>query len=292
QLTAVILLGIIMVFDLVQIDKKYVNSDDFVNARRMEIPFELTNADSEILKDNDLHYRVFEPQGGMSSARTSYFHKSIGGYSAVKPQRFQQLYDYQIAQNNIDVLNMLNVKYLLQPGEGNETFYSINPYANGNAWFVEEIKAVNSADEEISALDSLNTQSSAVINIKDFPEKAKEILNVNFKTDSLSFIKLIEYKPNYLKYETQNEYDGLAVFSEIYYPKGWKVSIDGKESDMFRVNYVLRALQIPAGKHTVEFKFEPEVVKKGSRIALFSSISMFLLLITGIYFEAKKQTKK
>ncbi|MDY0089500.1 MAG: YfhO family protein [Flavobacteriaceae bacterium] len=292
QLTAVILLGIIMVFDLVQIDKKYVNSDDFVNARRMEMPFELTNADSEIMKDSDLHYRVFEPQGGMSSARTSYFHKSIGGYSAVKPQRFQQLYDYQIAQNNIDVLNMLNVKYLLQPGEGNETFYSINPYANGNAWFVEEIKAVNSADEEISALDSLNTQSSAVINIKDFPEKAKEILNVNFKTDSLSFIKLIEYKPNYLKYETQNEYDGLAVFSEIYYPKGWKVSIDGKESDMFRVNYVLRALQIPAGKHTVEFKFEPEVVKKGSRIALFSSISMFLLLITGIYFEAKKQTKK
>ncbi len=120
---------------------------------------------------------------------------------------------------------------------------------------------------------------------------AKELANKVFKTDSLSAIQLTVYKPNYLKYEAQNSNDGVAVFSEIYYPKGWKVLVDGKETEMFRVNYVLRALQIPAGKHTIEFKFEPQVIQKGSTIALFSSLGMLLLLIGGIYFETKKKVE-
>jgi uncharacterized membrane protein YfhO len=120
---------------------------------------------------------------------------------------------------------------------------------------------------------------------------AKELANKVFKTDSLSAIQLTVYKPNYLQYEAQNSNDGVAVFSEIYYPKGWKVLVDGKETEMFRVNYVLRALQIPAGKHTIEFKFEPQVIQKGSTIALFSSLGMLLLLIGGIYFETKKKVE-
>lgn len=291
QKVAIITIGSLMVLDLVLVDKKYVNASDFVSAREVAMPFQPTPADLEILKDEDPNFRVFEPQAGMSGARTSYFHKAIGGYSAVKPQRIQQLYDYQIAKNNIQVLNMLNIKYVIQTTEEGQPIPLQNPDANGNAWFVNEVRLVNSADEEMKSLDSLKTKSQAIISTNHFPILAKDLANRTYKKDSLSMIDLLEYKPNYLKYETQNTNDGVAVFSEIYYPKGWKVSIDGKEAEMFRVNYVLRALQIPGGKHTVEFKFEPDVVKKGSSIALFSSIGMLLLLVGGIYFEMKKKNE-
>ncbi|WP_291114607.1 YfhO family protein [Flavobacterium sp. UBA6135] len=292
QTVAVVLVGTIMVLDLVLIDKNYVNSEDFVNARAMDFPFQPTQADMQILQDSTLHYRVFEPRGSMSNARTSFFHKSIGGYSAVKPQRMQQLYDFHISKINAGVLNMLNVKYIIQTGEQGQSFASINAFSNGNAWFVDQVISVNSADEEIRALDSLNTKTTAVLNKKEFPIAAKELTNKVFKTDSLSAIQLSVYKPNYLKYEAQNSNDGVAVFSEIYYPKGWKVLVDGKETQMFRVNYVLRALQVPAGKHTIEFKFEPQVIQKGSTIALFSSLGILLLLIGGVYFESKNQSTK
>jgi hypothetical protein len=287
QTVAIIAIGSIMVLDLVVVDKKYVNASDFVSAREVQMPFQATPADLEILKDEDLHYRVFEPQAGMSGARASYFHKAIGGYSAVKPQRIQQLYDYQIAKNNIQVLNMLNVKYVLQTTEEGQPIPLQNPDANGNAWFVEKIKFVKSADEEMKSLDSLNTKNVAVINTlaegrQDF--KGAESIS----KDSTAYIKLDTYKPNQLVYTSNNSKNGFGVFSENFYKNGWKATIDGKEVKIFRVNYVLRGIQIPAGKHTIEFKFEPEVVKKGSSIALFSSIGMLLLLVGGIYFEFKK----
>jgi uncharacterized membrane protein YfhO len=195
------------------------------------------------------------------------------------------LYDYQIAKNNIQVLNMLNVKYVIQTTEEGQAIPLRNPDANGNAWFVENIKIVDSADKEIKALDSLDTKKIAVVH-KEFYSNTK---NNAFIKDSLATIKLEEYKPNYLKYTAQNANDGVAIFSEIYYPKGWKVTIDGKEVKEFRANFVLRGLSIPAGKHTIEFKFEPEVVKKGSSIALFSSIGMLMLLLSGLYIESKKK---
>jgi hypothetical protein len=284
QTIAVILVGSLMVLDLYVIDKNYVNADDFVNARQVNQPFQPTEADLKILEDKDPNFRVFEPSQGMAGGRTSYFHKAIGGYSAVKPQRIQQLYDYQIANNNIQVLNMLNVKYVIQTTEEGQPIPLQNPNANGNAWFVSNVKVVQNADEEISALDSLDTKNEAVVD-KEF---MKLVSSKTFTKDSLATITLEEYKPNYLKYTSQNTNKGLAVFSEIYYPKGWKITIDGKEAEQIRANFVLRALEIPAGKHTIEFKFEPEVVKKGSSIALFSSIGMLLLLIGGIYFETKK----
>jgi hypothetical protein len=287
QTIAVIFVGLLMVLDLYVIDKNYVNADDFVNARQVKEPFQPTQADLQILEDKDLNFRVFEPSQGMAGGRTSYFHKAIGGYSAVKPQRIQQLYDYQIAQNNMQVLNMLNVKYVIQTTEEGQPIPLQNPNANGNAWFVEKIKVVQNADEEIRALDSLDTKNEVVV-AKDFMQS---VSSQSFVKDSLATISLEEAKPNYLKYTSQNANKGLAVFSEIYYPKGWKITIDGKETEQIRANFVLRAIEIPAGKHTIEFKFEPEVVKKGSTIALFSSIGMLLLLIGAIYVEFKKKDK-
>lgn len=282
QNTAIILVGILMIFDLFFVDKKYVSGKDFVSGREVEVPFQETPADAQILKDTT-NYRVFEVSGNLSSARASYFHKSIGGYNAVKPRRMQQLFDYQIAKNNIEILNMLDVKYVIQTDKEGKEFPTSNPDTNGNAWFVSQVKSVNSADEEMKALDSLDSKNVAIINQKEF-----EIKNKAFAKDSSAAIILDSYKPNHLKYTSHNGNEGLAVFSEIYYGKGWNAYIDGKLTSHIRANYTLRALVIPAGKHTVEFKFEPQVVKTGSTITLFSSIGMLLLLMGGIYFERKK----
>jgi uncharacterized membrane protein YfhO len=248
----------------------------------------------QILQDTT-HYRVFEVAGNMSSARASYFHKSLGGYHAAKPRRIQELFDYQIAKNNKQVLDMLNVKYIIQSNDKGEQFPTINPDANGNAWFVSKIQTVNSADEEMKALDKLDTKNVAVFGqtkSEGSYSVASQILKNTFTKDSLATIKLDLYKPNHLKYTSNNSNDGFAVFSEIYYPKGWKATIDGKEASIYRVDYTLRGLQIPKGKHTIEFKFEPEVVKTGSTIALFSSIGMILLIVGGVYFENRKKSKE
>ena len=281
QNTAIIIVGLLMVSDLFFVDKKYVSGKDFVSGSQVEVPFQESPSDTEILKDT-ANYRVFEV-GDIMGARASYFHKSIGGYSAVRPRRMQQLIDYQISKNNIEVLNMLNVKYVIQKDKEGKEFSVSNPDVNGNAWFVSQAKLVNSADEEMKALDSLDSKNVAVVNSKDF-----ELKNTAFAKDSSATITLENYKPNYLKYVSNNSNEGLAVFSEMYYGKGWNAYIDGKSVSHIRVDYVLRALNIPAGKHTIEFKFEPQVIKTGSMITLMSSIGMLLLLAGGIYFERKK----
>jgi hypothetical protein len=283
--TAVILVGILMILDLFFVDKKYVSGKDFVSKQQVEAPFQETPADAQILKDTT-DYRVFEVSGNLSSARASYFHKSIGGYNAVKPRRMQQLFDYQIAKNNMEILNMLDVKYVIQTDKEGKEFPTSNPNANGNAWFVSQVKLVNSADEEMKALDSLDSKNVAIVNNNEF-----QIKNKAFAKDSSAAITLDSYKPNHLKYTSNNANDGLAVFSEMYYGKGWNAFIDGKKVDHIRVDYVLRGLQIPAGKHSIEFKFEPQVIKTGSTITLISAVAMLLLLIGGVYFERKKGLK-
>ena len=286
QNTAIILVGILMIFDLYFVDKKYVSAKDFVSKREVEVPFQETPADAQILQDTT-HYRVFEVSGNLSSARASYFHKSIGGYSAVKPRRMQQLFDYQIAKNNIEILNMLNVKYIIQTDSTGNSFPVQNPNVNGNAWFVEDLKLVNKPDDVMKALDHLDTKKVAVFNVHHFGSKLE---NARLKKDwdTSGSIKLDIYKPNYLKYTSENSGIGLAVFSEIYYEKGWNAYIDGKKTDHFLVDYVLRAMEVPEGKHTIEFKFEPQVIQTGGIITLISSAGMLFLLIGGIYFERKK----
>jgi uncharacterized membrane protein YfhO len=184
---------------------------------------------------------------------------------------------------------MLNVKYVIQSDENGQKLALQNPAANGNAWFVEKINYVNSANEEMKALDSLDNKNVVLINSSTNDSKGIKSLPINFAKDSLATIQLVSYKPNQLKYVSNNSNKGFAVFSEMYYKNGWKATIDGKEARIHNVNYVLRGLEVPEGKHTIEFKFEPKVVKTGSTIALMSSIGMLLLIGAGVYLERKKK---
>lgn len=291
--TVVILVGLLMISDLFFVDKKYVNKDDFVSARQVDIPFEASQADQQILGDKSV-YRVLDIEGYLNG-KASYFHKSIGGYSAVRPKRMQELFDYQIAKNNIGVLNMLNVKYLIQVDEQGQEFPVKNTDANGNAWFVSELKPVANADAEMKALNKLDTKNVAVFSpntdgellYKGMPKSDKK-----FTVDSTATIQLTNYKPNHLQYVSNNQNNGFAVFSEMYYKNGWNATIDGKEATILRVNYALRGLEVPAGKHKIEFKFEPQVVKTGSTIALISSLLMLVLVGAGVYFVRKKELKQ
>ncbi|MCJ1805327.1 MULTISPECIES: YfhO family protein [Flavobacterium] len=286
QKAATWVVGLLMVTDLFLIAKNYVNSSDFVNASEVDTPFIMAPFDEAILQDKS-HYRVFEvSQNVMSDPRASYFHKSIGGYHAAKPRRMQELFDYQIAKNNIEVLNMLNVKYLIQKNEKGEQFPIRNQQANGNAWFVKSIKFVKSADEEMKSLSNFNSRSVAILNTVS--EKSQQLQETKTISNENAKITLQSYKSNDLKYESINPKNGFAVFSEIYYGKGWNAYIDGKLVDHYRVDYILRGLPIPAGKHNIEFKFEPQVVKIGSIIALISFILMIGLIIGGIYLIKKK----
>ncbi len=282
--TAVLAVGFLVVTDLFFIDKNYVNGDDFLAAREVEMPFQETPADGQILQDTT-HYRVFEVDGNLSSSRASYFHHSIGGYHAAKPRRMQQLFDYQITKNNMEVLNMLNVKYIIQTDEKGNELPLQNPDINGNAWFVSAVKWVNSANAEMKALSQLDSKNTAIVNKTEFGTLLTER---SFAKDSTASIQAIDYKPNAIRYQSQNAQKGLAVFSEMYYAEGWNAYIDGKKTPHIRVDYVLRALEIPAGNHTVEFKFEPEVVQKGSAIALYSSAGMLVLIALGLYYERRK----
>jgi len=286
QNTAIILVGIFMVFDLFFVDKNYVSNtpEQFKTAREVDIPFQPTTTDMQIMQDTT-NYRVLDVEGYLN-AKASYFHKSIGGYSAVRPRRMQELFDYQISKNNKEILDMLNVKYIIQTDDNGQEVASVNPGINGNAWFVKELRKVASNDAEMKALNKLDTKNVATFDASDFPEY---VTKYAFEKDSTATIKLTYNKPNHLKYSSNNKNAGFAVFSEMYYKNGWKATIDGKEVPILRVDFALRGLNVPAGNHNIEFKFEPQVVKTGSTIALISSIGMLLLLVGGIYVERKKR---
>ena len=270
QNTTVILLGLVLVIDLVGVDRRYVNTDNFVAAIKVDKPYQLSTINKEILTDTTT-YRVLDLSD--NSTKTSYFHNAIGGYHAAKLRRFQELQEFHIDKNNFEVLNMLNTKYVIYKDNKDVLSYFKNDESNGNAWFVNSVKAVQTADEEIMALDSIHTKFTAISKKSEFPSK-------NYKIDSTAVIKLVEYKLNKLVYESKNASDGFAVFSEVYYKNGWDVTIDGLEVDHFNVNYVLRGLNIPKGSHQIVFRFNPSVVKTGSNIALISTI-MFVVLILG-----------
>lgn len=283
----IIAVGALIVMDLVGVNLRYVNGDSFVSKRKMLQPFQATAADKEILNDDGI-FRVFDQTDGFDSAKTAYFHKSITGYHAAKPAGMQDLFEYHVYNGNLSVFNMLNIKYVVQQDDSGNPFPIENPNANGNAWFVNKLTQVTSADEEIRALDSLDTKTTAVVNSAHF----KNINRFDYQVDSTATIDLVSYTPNYLTYTSQNSNAGVAVFSEMYYQNGWNAYIDGKLLDHFKVNYVLRALKIPAGSHTIEFKFEPEVVKIGSKIALGSTILLGLILLGGLGFSFWKARKE
>ncbi|SHI52486.1 membrane protein YfhO [Mesonia phycicola] len=277
-------LALLIVIDLVGVDRRYVNNDDFVQARQMKQPFQANKADVEILKDKG-HYRVLDFSGSpLNSARASFFHNSLGGYHAAKPGRIQELFDFYIYNGQPEVLNMLNTKYIILSNQG-EIMAQPNPDANGNAWFVNNIQIVANANEEILALDKINTKETAVIN-QQFSEI---ITNKTFISDSLAQINLKSYQPEEVVYEYETSVDRLAVFSEIYYPHGWKAYVDDQEIDILQADYVLRAALLPKGKHKIVFKFDPEVIKTGSTITIASCAILGLLLLGGFVYTYKKK---
>ena len=280
----IIVFAVLILIDLVIVDKRYVNNDDFVSKKQEEIPFQATIINKEILKDKS-HYRVINwVVNPMNDGSTSYFHNSIGGYHAAKPRRYQELFEYQIAKNNIEVWNMLNTKYIIFPDNQGEERLQQNFEANGNAWFVNEVEFVDTADEEIKGLDSLRTKQKAIVNVAFKTEIEKS----RFAKDSLDIITLISYQPNEMKYESNTSSEQLAVFSEMYYKNGWNAYLDGTLTPHIRANYVLRAMEVPAGKHEIVFKFEPTVIKKGNTITL-TSFALLLLVPIGWFFIDKKK---
>ncbi len=277
----VVIFGLLILFDLVGVDRRYVNNENFVPSIQVNKPYQANEADMEIMTDKN-HFRVFDVVS-REPGKAAYFHNSLSGYHAAKLGRYNELFDFHIAKNNINVLNMLNTKYIIADDDNGAIFPYENTDVNGNAWFVSEVAKLNSANEELIALDSLDTKRKAVT--------TQSIPNKRYNVDSTATINISVYRPNHLKYQSSNLNDGFAVFSEIYYGHGWKSLIDGKEVPHHRVNYVLRGMEIPKGQHTIEFKFEPEVIKTGSGIALASSILLGLLIIGGLYYEFRKKRR-
>lgn len=285
-------LVLMVTIDLAVVDKRYLTENNY-KRKRDNSHFAMTEADQAILSDKS-YYRVYNLE--WNEARTSYYHQSVGGYHGAKMRRYQDFYDsclsiqtrqlYSDAQQGqmnmprYSAINMLNVKYIVYgPARSNIIF---NPAANGAAWFVSDIRKVNTPTEELEMTCNVN-KTTAVIDVSRFPLEISG-------SDSTAELTIVDHKPNYLKYESKSNSDGLAVFSEIYYPD-WKATIDGKETTVLRSNYILRALEIPAGDHTIEFRFEPKAYTVGNKITTASSWLALLILLGSIGWTLKENLK-
>ncbi len=265
-------LAVLILADLVPVDKRFFNNDNFVKAKDNEAFFKMQQWEEQILQDKSLDYRVLNLNTNtFNDARTSYRLKSIGGYSAVKLRRYQDLIDEHISKMNWNVLNMLNTKYIVT----RQGVYP-NPDAIGNAWFVNEVLFVPTPDDESAALNTLDLTKSAVAD-----EHFRDVLTCQPQPNETDKIVLTDYKPNALTYSAHVTNDRVAVFSEIYYPEGWHIYVDGKEIAMGRVNYVLRAAVIPAGEHTIKMEFVPEALTL-DKWSYALSILLLLIAIGGI----------
>jgi hypothetical protein len=288
--TGVIL--ILVLIDMISVGKRYFNNADFMSKAQSKLTFEPTPADLEILKDTDPNFRVLNMTTSFwSDARDSYFHKSIGGYHGAKLKKTQELFEYAMTKDNrynLPIFNMLNTKYFITNDEKNNQIVQRNPDALGNVWFIDTLTVVDNADNEIKALNKLQPKTAAVA---QFNENLKAYI---YKNDISDLISLKKYAPNKLVYTSDAKTKQFAVFSEIYYRGNvdWKSYIDGKEVPHAKVNYVLRGMEIPAGKHEIQFEFKPESVEKGKYVDLASSIALVLLFGASIFsgFVKKKES--
>ena len=302
-------IAVLCLVDMWMVNKRYLYDDMFVEKSVRDTPQQMTETDKIILRDKALDYRVLNlASNTFNENETSYYHKSIGGYHAAKLRRYQEMIDAHIApemqktmkavadangdmtQVNGDsifpVLNMLNTKYFIMPLQGGQTVPLQNPYAYGNAWFVDKVTYVNNANEEIDQVGKLNLRHEAVAEAK-----FKDVLGQGAPQDDTSIVKLVQYKPNDLTYEVTSSKGGVIVFSEIYYP-GWTATVDGQPAELGRVNYILRALNVKAGKHKVVLDFHPTSIKKTETVAYVGYVVLLLLLIVGIGLEWKKNRMK
>ena len=284
-----VLFAALLLIDLWQIDKRYLNEEKFVSKSQIEQTFQMRDVDRNILQDTDPNYRVLDMTiPTFNSASSSYYHKTIGGYHAAKLRRYQELIEKQFSKGvNQDVLDMLNTKYIIFNPDSTQQappIAQLNPGACGNAWFVQKVFYAKNANDEMQAINSFNPHNEAIVD-----EHFKQFINPKkLGVSSNGYIKLIHYKPDHLTYEYSSDQERLTVFSEIYYEKGWKMYVDGKEKSYFRANYVLRAAQIPSGNHQIDFKFEPVSYHIGDNISMCAS----LLLVAGLGFSVYSERKK
>ena len=299
-------IALLVLIDMWAVNKRYLNDDNFVRSREVEFPFQPTEADQLIRKDRELDFRVLNMTVyPWSDASTSYFHRSIGGYHGAKLKRYQELIDFHLEperqrlintlnsqadphmiQNDmkdLSVLNMLNTKYLIVRTQSGSVPV-MNPFALGPAWFVNEYELVENADEEIVAVGDIDPANTAVVD-KHF---SGAIEGKTFVRDSIAYIRLLKYEANHMTYESNAGSEQLAVFSEVYYPNGWNAYIDGEAVEHFRANWIFRAMVIPAGNHTIEFKFQPAIYNTGEAISLASSILLLLLVLVFGVVEIRK----
>ena len=302
---------ILCLADMWGVNKRYLNDAQFVPHSIRTETFTKTNTDELILQDTSLDYRVLNfATSTFDDNNTSYWHKSVGGYHPAKLRRYQEMIEHHISPemqaaykaiataggemdsvdaNKFRVLNMLNTKYFIFPaGQQRQTVPILNPHAYGNAWFVNKVQYVNNANEEIDALDSIIPTETAVVDAR-----FKDVLKGTMESykDSLSSIRLTSYTPNRLTYETNNAQDGIAVFSEIYYPDGWHVTIDGQPAELARADYILRTMYVPAGQHTIEMRFDPTSLHVTEGIAYGALALLVIGIIVAVLIAKRKYVK-
>lgn len=292
QLLLTILLTLTVFIDVITVDTKYFNSDNFLDAEEDKSTFNPTPADQQILQDKSF-YRVFNTTAGpFTDAKQSYYHNSIGGYNPAKLSIYQDLIEYQLSKSpaNMPVFDMLNTKYFIS-GNPADPQVQTNPGALGNAWFVKNVRLVNTPLEEMNALNNFHPKDTAVAN-KEYSGAVKYDANV---FDSSANIRLIKNDNDYIQYESNNSHNGFGVFSEVFYDRGWNAYIDKKETPIVKVDYVLRGLSIPSGKHSIEFRFEPKAYKTGSMVTSIFTVVLLLIILAAIlmeYREYRKRTSK
>jgi hypothetical protein len=277
----IVLIGILVLGDMWIVNKRYLKDDNFIAKRKVEQPFVKSIADQQILQDKDINYRVYNTTvSPFNDASTSYFHKSIGGYHGAKLKRYQEIIDKYLSVGNINIFNMLNAKYFIIKGQNNSPVAQLNNAAFGNAWFIDQVIDVENTDQELDSIGVVDLKTKAVID-------KRYQYSTSFSFDSLATINLTSYKANHLVYQSSSTTDQLAVFSEIFYDKGWNAYVNEKLVPHYRANYILRAMNVPAGNNKIEFKFEPKTFKTGEQISLASSVILLLLILGVAYKEFK-----
>ncbi|MFQ3576434.1 MAG: YfhO family protein, partial [Cytophagales bacterium] len=280
------IIAVLALFDLWSVNTRYLTKDDYVAQKKNEQLIQPSLANTMILNDKEPGYRVFNIQNPFNDGRTSFFHRSVGGYHPAKMRRYQDLIENHLSENNRNVIRMLNVKYIIK-GNGERDVIPM-PDRCGAAWFVDSLIKVKSPDEESETLKNFEPSSMAIVDVTKFPACEK----ITPQRDSNDKINLIYYSPNKLIYESENGANRLAVFSEIYYSPGWSVTVNGEKKEHFRVNYVLRAMELPAGKNKIEFKFMPETYTMGKTVTNIFNIIVLGLFMFAVGFSAYKAVKK
>ena len=304
----ILALAVLCLADMWSVNKRYLYDEQFVEKVQQDNSFKPTETDKAILADKTLDFRVLNLAGNtFNENTTSYWHKSIGGYHAAKLRRYQEMIEehistemngvfkavseaggdmQKVASSGFPVLNMLNTRYFIFPLQGGKTVPIQNPYTLGNAWFVNEVQYVDNANEEIDALHRIDPAKTAVVD-KKFSAEVKSAA----ETDTLGTIKLTAYEPNDLKYEVNSKTGGTVVFSEIYYP-GWQAYIDGVEAPHGRADYILRAMNVPAGKHVVEFKFDPKSLHVTETVAFVALGVLTCVLVLFLFLQVRRARRK